>query len=171
MIAAAIVLGGCVSIQSYPESWEASSAARADHCPDLNGTYSNIGQSPSGVSGASLSGWLMREEGRGSLRPDRVGLELSEDSLTVRAVNREKSQFRVLSRRRGEFRCSNGVLEIPFTESCCYDMMSAVGSGTLRVTRTPGFVVLNIADIGAAIIVIVPLVYARQVYVRFPVVE
>jgi hypothetical protein len=164
----ALSLGGCISVHSYPETWEPALRPRADACPDLDGTYANTGQSANGTWGATLSGWLKLDPPRPRRAQfDRVDVALSGDELALHAVGADASAARVLDRSRGDFECNEGVLKLSYTESCCFDMMTSRTAGVLSLSRTPTSLVLGVSDVGAAIVIFVPRVYAQHNYLRF----
>ena len=42
-------MAGCVSIEKYPDQWDALDAsARSDKCPNVSGTYDNVGETGDG---------------------------------------------------------------------------------------------------------------------------
>jgi len=161
-------LPGCISLHAYPETWETPLPARADACPDISGSYENTGETTDGVRGATLSGWLQLRTPAPARAFDRVVLDLSRDDLVVSAFDSGgASVTRTLSRTRGDYECADGVLPLHFSESCCFDMMWSRSAGVLKISRTAHHAVLGVSDVGAAVVIFVPLALARHTYFRF----
>jgi len=54
-LAVPLVLGGCVSAGTPPESWPTPVLAESDACPDLSGTYENSGATAKGNNATPLA--------------------------------------------------------------------------------------------------------------------
>ncbi len=165
-----IIFSGCSHFAQLPATWESAIPSQADSCPSVDGTYLDKGELSNGSWNPSLIGWLCPKPSAGK-KPDRVQLKLTGDTLQIRTLGATKNEEFLLSRQRGEFRCSGGFLQIPFSETLRREYVSAIGSGTLELSRTEHFLVVNRSHQSASLVIFVPVVVIGNNYGRFALVE
>ena len=127
-----LALAGCTHFERLPATWEPASPSQTDSCPSLDGTYLDKGELSNGSWSPSLIAWLFPKPPTGKA-PDRVQLKRTGDTLQIRTLGSVKNDELLLSRQRGEFKCSDGLLQIPFSETMQREYISAIEIGRAHV--------------------------------------
>lgn len=165
-----IVASGCAHFERIPATWEPAIPSHTDSCPNLDGTYLDKGELSNGSWSPSLITWIF-PTAYSEKKPEKVQLWRTGDILQIRTIGNSKNDELFLSRQRGEFRCSDGLLKIPVSESLQREYISAIGSGTLELSRTEHFLVVNRSHQTASLFIFIPMIIVGNKYGRFALVE
>jgi hypothetical protein len=131
------VLCGCVSVQSYPDNWDALSLAPKGACPPITGQYSNEGEGRYPQYPPKLAYQLL--ENRAKWRDaDQVDIALIDSGkllIRTRASGRLLNEF-ALAMESGQFSCDGGFLVLNKHEFV--NREGAVGSrnSTVRIATS-----------------------------------
>lgn len=164
-------LPGCVSIEQFPTSWEQADRTLGSVCTHISGTYADTGEAAASRRSVSLSTWLFEPPTQPSVRPQKVEIALSENGwiLTVRSIdNGTVLHEEVFNAEQMQFRCSDGTLIIPRTKGVNREGVAMVASGSLELSRSKNFLIVNSSGTAAGIILLVPVVAHGNNYARFP---
>ena len=166
-----IAITGCAHFEQLPSAWGPAISSPTDSCPNVDGTYADKGEISNGSWSPSLIRWIFPTP-YSEMTADRVLIKRTGDILQIRTLGNHKNDEFLLSRQRGEFRCSDGLLQLPFSETFQHEHISAVGSGTLELSRTKHFLVVNRSHQDASLLfIVVPIITFGNNYGRFALVE
>ena len=172
-VALALGLSGCItrSIPEYPRSWAPPGATAIGRCPDISGTYVN-----SGESGESLASFNCMQptpdQGSGYWScslvltknmdiPDQISGDVVEikqpndESIVVTAIreNARSTPFE-LSRRHGDFECSNGGVNFSKFGSAVPGGLSVLAAATLQAVYAKNSRSFRRADDGSLVMMV-----------------
>jgi hypothetical protein len=165
-----LLCAGCVSIESYPKSWDSLDTGEPRGCSHVTGAYSDAGEVPSGKITVSLTRWLF-DDTLLSQKPTSVAMALSQDGslLQIRVRDGEGTMLeRELRLARSEFSCDGGLLRIPRTKGTNREGVVAFQSGSIELFRAKGNLVVKSSGGGAGIMLLLPVIAYGTNYARFP---
>lgn len=175
-----LLFAGCTSTPlGYPDAWPPMQAVQPNACPDLAGTYGQVGEAtpgcPAGDSCARLSFDLLAGipgvEDRASVAGTQVQLHLPDPSALEISVREGERQLGgvSLSAARGEFRCTpHGLVLVPRE-----GRVLVVGGSAYREQRTfnrasDGSLVMLREALGAGEGLTLPFGEHGRYWVRWP---
>lgn len=167
-----LLCSGCVSIESYPDSWEPIVEGKST-CADISGTYSESGETPSGERTISLKNRLL-DNPPPSLKPTRVVINLSQDGSLLQFkfldqdVSLHEQELRLAD---NEFSCEKGVLTLSKTEGINREGVLALQSGSIQLYRVNSMLVAKSSSGGVGVMLLIPVVGYGTYYARFPSVD
>ena len=181
------LLGGCAVIGSYPRDWPDDEGKQIGTCPEIAGTYNNVGvRHPPEATPQSLTQLFGMRDG------DRVVIDQSLDTISV-AVSKSGELVETVVFKSGEtwggwdtslprtFNCLLNVPDFQRKLSFSHLMRSSIGgvggfgagivgaSGeSVRFTRRmDGSLLLHFSKGWGALIGIVPVGYSEQFWIRY----
>ena len=167
-----LLLAGCVNNEAYPGKWQAiDTGASPTDCSMLAGTWRDAGEDNDKTPGISLYQTLYGYEYSGDMpdKADHVTLAFTApDKLSI-AVYGAKGQLRatVYDGSTGQFTCKKGKLTIKNQGP----MKEALSVGrfwqSLELGRSSNYLVIDDAQSGAGVILILPAVISNNNWYRF----
>ncbi len=136
LLALVSLLAGCISISSYPTDWSQIAQGSADACPQVSGSYRNVGERR-GAPGRSYLAYQFFPKSASSTRADRVVIQMPDpNTVSIRTMLGVGvlNEF-TLTREKKEFLCEEGFLAIRKGWS---------GGGSLMVKETSAGIVIAI---------------------------
>ena len=161
---------GCVSVQSYPESWAPRTLGGTGACPDLTGTYSDAGEVPSGKTQVSLARWLFNDAPNAT-EPETVVMRLAQNDseLQIQVLEGSTVLFeRSLRSDRNELSCDGGLLMIPRSKGTNREGVVSYQSGSIELSRSESTLIAKSSGGGAGVMLLIPVVFYGSNYARFP---
>jgi hypothetical protein len=181
LILLTLFAGACVVNENhpYPESWPAPSSNASEGCRDLEGVYSDLGETHTFPAiNRSLTfylGWQewsdKEDRKQGWREAKRVTLSiLGAGSLEaiIRGANDNRIATHILTQDSGEFRCESGHATIRWHAYGTEDVVAARDDYTIELIRAGEYLVAHVHDRGIGVIgLIFPIEGETRGWVRF----
>ena len=175
----AVLLGGCVHNEHYPESWGPMRVGAATDCADVAATYTNEGENTNGDR-ILLAGWLAPREYKSDAERDAyqrdvtkaqtVQLQLAGHILTVVASGNNMHREWSFDSTKREFECKHGIVRIRRFEVAS-DIVVLVSKGSDYLYRVGDHLVVKKSSAGVGLVLIViPVAGGGTSWARFAVV-
>ncbi len=151
-------LAGCISISSYPTDWPQIAQGSADACPQVSGSYRNVGERR-GAPGRSYLAYQFFPKSASSTRADRVVIEMPDpNTVSIRTMSGVGVlNESTLTREKKEFLCEEGFLAIRKGWSGMSEALG-VSNETIYLARSQdGSLMVKETSAGIAIAIIIPI--------------
>lgn len=169
-------LSGCVSYPNYPSGWSSLEAPRED-CESLSGAYWNRGYwNRSGASDFGISHLatkLFHYDDAFREGVERVEITaVKEGALEVKAIAKDgTAQSKRYLASKGEFTCSAGKIEIPYSDASAIGgplvMGASKGVNTLAKAQDGSLVVKDAAAGVGLVLLVIPAAMDGHEWSRF----
>lgn len=181
IIAACLSCTACVTTQEYPDDWSPI-IFDSGECPDISGTYGNLGQLIGAVDEQSQSELLLSN----FLFEDDVGPRQvvaishpNKDAIQVNTVDGNGQEPRVLSRKDGDYVCEDKKIWLLQSQSFMeegavplFEPLPSLGRMKIRVGLAPaedGSLIGDVRYSGFVMLaMVVPIAGGSQEYIRWP---
>ena len=178
LLALVSMLGGCIHLEQYPETWQPIVSRQGTDCAELMGKYLDSGEISSGGK-VSLAAFLTPKSAdlqhpALSFQPSQVELGVLQEKILKVIFTDANSNLSELSfsRDKGEFDCGGGVLTLKQDSALFSDKdVLVVGFWRLNVYRLQDQLVVSDYGGGAGFVSIFPAMLYMKRWARFKVVE
>jgi hypothetical protein len=180
----AIAIGGCVSVDKYPDDWGALDAGkRSDICPKLGGTYENIGETADGQR-AWLASRLSGATGHDNELPLQMRYQFWKDLSAAKAVEVRVTDDQALAIKvtgegiqrewavpKTRVECKTNAITIHGDAVNGGDNAVMVGTDAMDLYRSGNRLILNQRGGGVGVLLFVPVVGYANHWTRFSLIE
>lgn len=172
-----VLLGGCVHIERYPQSWGPAHAGADTDCTAIAATYANEGESSSGSRILLATGIESRQYKTPAdqaaydtdlIKAQTVQLRLTANVLTIVANGENIHREWSFDSTRHEFECKRGVIRIHRFE-VANDILFGVSKGSDDLFRVADHLVVKSHGWAVGFALIVPVAGYGTSWGRFPV--
>lgn len=180
-ILGAVLLGGCVHNERYPESWEPVQVGTTTDCAAVVATYANEGENGNG-SRIALTLWLEPRQYKSITNAEQaayesdltkaqtVQLQLTANVLTITASGKNIHREWSFDSNKREFDCNHGVVRIHRFE-VANDIVLGVSKGSDYLYRVGDHLVLESKGVAVGLaLLIVPVAGGGTSWARFAVI-
>lgn len=165
---APIFLTSCVIHQAYPSGWGSLIRVEENKCPDMAGTYMNVGELADGKPYyRALTRFLFPNEPVGGTH---VQFIQQDDTLEVSVWNWENLvRKKAYSKTNKEYSCSSEGIEIPYKEVYAGEAFElGMGWDKLYLIKSAdGTLIANKKGYGVGVVIIIPVVGYGSRWYRF----
>ena len=163
-------LTGCTTVVDYPATW--SPVARGQGCA-ITGTYLNRGEAAGGYT-THLSDWLFKPNARERKRlRSYQELYIATDSMNAIVIDGIESSDSVPVRltRIEKYECKDGILSYSLSALGSGDNVVSIGSSRRLLYRGGGHLVVESAESGVGLVLLIPVVGSANDWARFAMVD
>ena len=169
LLAQILFLTACVSMQDYPTAWGKPTLGSTGACPQVSGTFQNVGERGDLLSRSNLA-WQLLSKRASSLK-EASGLASHADRVVIQMPDSNTVSIRILSsdsvvneftlvREKKEFSCEGGFLAIPKGLSASSGEGGVLGFSNdtaFLALSDGGFLVVKEVSAGAGVAMFIPI--------------
>jgi len=167
LLLSSLFFTSCVIHQDYPSGWDSLIRVEKNKCPDIAGTYIDLGEVAEGKYPRSFSRLLFPNEPIGGTH---VQIMQHDETMEVSVWSwGNLVRKRLYSKANKEYSCSSEGIEIPFKEGYGGEGFElGMGWGKLCLTKSAdGSLIMNKKGSAAGVVLIIPVVGYGSGWYRF----
>ena len=164
-----LMLVGCMTTVDYPTTWAPVATEPMSGCKAITGEYSNRGDVAGGGTVKLTEGLLEQNSKAGDFQYLSIAIDQNRGLVISGVLSPESAPVKLSTLQKYE--CKDGSLVFDLSSLKSGDNVVSVGSSKRRLFKSGNYLVVESAESGVGIALLIPVVGSANNWFRFPMYE